>query len=236
MPVPRVWDVHFWRAITGSCSWPTLLLQVPQNGQNLSLPQASTDLTTSTKSVLVALAHIYNSWYTLDQSWADLAQLPSLPLICCMILSEWLPLLICLWHSQNINIHVKNLIYKMTNSIQRGSDSALSYKRLVALCPNVGVSQRPVSYLSSCFDREQHRHMVRSHQTSKSTVGSVWPLSVMMSSTLFRLNLITTWRVLEFSILNWWEVKSYPKATLDKGKPQANDQNSFRQSLWEQKY
>lgn len=47
---------------------------------------------------------------------------------------------------------------------------------------------------------------------------------------------MTTWRVLEFSILNKWEVKSYPKATLDKGKPQANVQNSLRQSLWEQKY
>lgn len=67
-------------------------------------------------------------------------------------------------------------------------------------------------------------------------MGSVLPVSVMMSSTLFRLNLMTTWRVLEFSILNRWEVKAYPKATLDKGKPQANVQNSFRQSLWEQKY
>lgn len=77
MPVPRVWDGHFWSAVAGSCSWPTLLLQVPQNSQNLSLPQASTDLPTSMKSVLVALTHIYNSWYILDQSWADLVQLPS---------------------------------------------------------------------------------------------------------------------------------------------------------------
>lgn len=53
MPVPRVWDGHFWHIST--------------------------------------IAGIY--WIRAEQTWFNSH------LICCMILGEWLPLWICLWHS-----------------------------------------------------------------------------------------------------------------------------------------
>lgn len=120
-------SVQFQSPVAGSCSRPRVLLQIypvtpkifpfPRSAHTSPLPWNPFQWLWHTSTI----AGIYWIW-----SCADLVQLPPLPLICCVILGEWLPLWTCLWHSQNINIHVKNLVHKMINSSQRGLYSALS--------------------------------------------------------------------------------------------------------------